>query len=353
MQSLYPGLSFVDVSGVGSSGKSAVCDILREFATLWVSPNHFEFDFIRVPGGVLDLHHHLVEDWSPVRSHHAINDFIHVLETMGIDPKWTDLNGLIESSSQRYDRAFRGQFRKLAKEYVGHFQRGSYKSVWPYDLVHENSYKRFAKKIVRRLTDPSKTFVSVQLTSGANFAEHTTVFLNQLFSLIVEAGQTKVVLNNAFEAFNPARSLDLIKNSHSIIVTRDPRDIYVSGQSSQRLTAEDRALQANENDGFNKSFLASDDLDLFVLRYKTLMENVYRGSDPRVLKLRFEEIAFEYVPTLSRIRTHLQLREDQHQAPLKYFNPERSKKNIGLWRKYSKPEEIRYIEKELGEFLWT
>ena len=48
-------LRFVDVSGVGNSGKSAASDILREFDRFWVPPFDFEFDLIRGPGGLLEL----------------------------------------------------------------------------------------------------------------------------------------------------------------------------------------------------------------------------------------------------------------------------------------------------------
>src|SRR5215217_1070617 len=93
----------VDLNGYALTGKSAVSDLLREFEGYWVhrrrvkgiqkssidrsrlnteyseqwktalSPatgfgDPFEFDLIRMPGGIRDLETALVDDWSPIRS---------------------------------------------------------------------------------------------------------------------------------------------------------------------------------------------------------------------------------------------------------------------------------------------
>ena len=39
-------MNFIDVSGVGNSGKSAVVDLLRELSHFYVPEYWFEFDFI-------------------------------------------------------------------------------------------------------------------------------------------------------------------------------------------------------------------------------------------------------------------------------------------------------------------
>lgn len=352
MQTVCREFNYIDVSGVGNSGKSAVTDLLREFPQFWVPHNQFEFDVIRVPGGVLDLAHHIVEDWSPVRSHHAIDQFKAVIRSMGTNPSLFNLKGLAQSSSQRYDRVFKNQFQKISNEYVDEFIVGTYKALWPYDFIHQNSIVRFARKLTRRLLGAKQIFSTVYLTDGKEFSARSSHYLNKLYSLVTDSNHTHVVLNNCFEAYLPTRSLDTFKNSKSIIVIRDPRDVYVSGLNAHHVALKDQRLQATENDGTNKSFLASDNLDLFILRYENQMKHLYKGSDPRVLVLNFEELVSKYEITLNRIYSFLDLSLESHREKTKFFDPKKSQKNIGLWREYSKQEEVRKIEAELKDYLW-
>ena len=56
-------MNFIDVAGTGNSGKGAFVDLLREFDDFFVPEWFFEFDLIRIPGGLLDFRHCLVEIW--------------------------------------------------------------------------------------------------------------------------------------------------------------------------------------------------------------------------------------------------------------------------------------------------
>ena len=138
------------------------------------------------------------------------------------------------------------------------------------------------------------------MVDSTNFDQKASEFVDNIFQEFRSPSGKTIVFNNAFEAYNPIRSLDILHHSRSIIVTRDPRDVYVSGQNAHKLKKEDKKLQAKENDGLNKSFLATDDLNLFIERYKLYMKNVYRGNDPRVLVLKFEDVVCNYEQTLEK-----------------------------------------------------
>src|SRR5882757_2575704 len=142
---------FVDVSGVGNSGKSAVVDLLREVENVYAPEYWFEFDILRVPNGILDLRHRILDDWSPTRTHYAIRAFRDVVEKMGVDPRWWDVSGLLRSTSQRYDRRFKDQFRMLAAEFGSSFIRARYLAEWPHDHYFESDARRLISKILRRL----------------------------------------------------------------------------------------------------------------------------------------------------------------------------------------------------------
>jgi hypothetical protein len=342
---------FIDVSGVGNSGKSALVDLLREFDGLWVPEFWFEFDILRIPGGLIELKTWLCDDWSPVRSHAAVRCFHDVAERMGLDPRWWDLRGLMRSTSQRYDRRFNGRFRSLSHRFADSFVIGRYRSEWPFDGPREGDVRRFVRKILRRVGFRRQIMPEVLLVDGTDFAERATRYLEELYSEIVPADTEAVGLNNGFEPFNPVPGLNMIRGALQCVVTRDPRDVFVSGLSAHRVTGSDRRLLAHDNDGLSKSFLATDDLALFVRRYRLYQNNLYRGDDPRVLRVRFEDLVCKYEATAHRVTEFLGLERSRHRRPQSCFSPERSRRNVGLWRQYSGREEIDYIERELSAYL--
>lgn len=343
-------LRFFDVSGVGNSGKSAVVDLLREIDGLFVPEYWFEFDFIRVPGGLLDLRHRLLEDWSPVRSHDAYFKFVDVVNKMGRDPTPCDVLGLALSTSQRYDSRFKGQFRILALRFADSFRLGSYKAEWPFDGLSEPALIRFGKKILRRLGLRQYLVSDVLLLHGKDFDVRARGLMQDLYRLIVPPGCDGVVLNNGVEPFNPGPGLQML-GARQIVVTRDPRDVYVSGLNFHNVDSADAKLLASDNDGMNKSFLATDDLTLFVKRYRLYREMVFGGSRPDVLHVPFEQLVKSPDDWVARILGFLDCDSVRRTRPFQFFQPARSAENVGIWRKYSKTEEIRFIEAELTEFL--
>jgi hypothetical protein len=345
-------IAFLDVSGVGNSGKSALVDLLREIDGFFVPHFQFEFDFLRVKGGLIDFRHALVEDWSPVRSHAALIEFLYVAHRMGINPRsWWDIRGWLDSTSQRYDAMFEGLFTTLTERFARSFIIGSYFAEWPYDALQSQPLLVLMRKIIRRLGGRSRLLRKVYLLDGDDFDARAQRYLTALYQSIVPTNYTAVVLNNGFEPFNPVPFLDMLNGSRQIVVTRDPRDIYVSGMNIHNVNAADRKNLAFDNDGLNKSFLATDDIELFVNRFRLYYKYVYSKMDSRVLHVKFENMVSCYETELSKILDFLKLPQNRHSRRNMYFDPELSRKNVGVWRNYSRQDEIRFIESQLGEYL--
>lgn len=344
-------IEFIDVSGVGNSGKSAMVDLLREVEGIYSPEYWFEFDLLRVPDGIIDLRNHLVSDWSPIRSHAAIHAFRNVVRKMGRDPTWWDLPGLLDSTSQRYERRFNRRFIELSETFVKSFIIGSYRAEWPYDSLRENDMLRFVRKILGRLGLRKHLAREVLLVQGADFDARASAYLQALYREFVPANVDRVVLNNGFEPFNPLPGLDMLAGSQQIVITRDPRDIYVSGLNFHNVKGSDSRLLAFDNDGMNKSFLATDDLEVFVRRYRLYHENLYRGSDARVLQIRFEDLIRDHQTVVPRVFEFLGVPMSRHVRRGTVFVPERSAKNIGIWKQYSRKDEMQYFEDQLPEYL--
>ena len=343
-------MNFVDISGVGNSGKGALVDLLRELDDFYVPEYWFEFDMLRVPGGLLDFRHCLLEDWSPIRSHAAYHQFIAVIEKMGLDPYPWDIIGLINSTGQRYDRRFGGQFRSLSRQFANQFIEGAYKTEWPYDGLREDGIERLTKRLLRRLGVRKSLFDDVLLMNGHDFDKRAKVYLENLYRLFISPTCDHVVFNNGFEPFNPEPGLAML-GARQIVVTRDPRDIYVSGLNSHNINDEDRHLLAFDNDGLSKSFLATDDLDVFIRRYELYQKHLFSGINNDVLHVTFEGLILDYDLQTERIFAFLGVNPTRHRRANTKFIPSKSRKNIGLWKDYGQQDEIKYIEEKLKDYL--
>ncbi len=341
---------FIDVSGVGNSGKTAVVDLLREIDGVFAPPYWFEFDFIRIPNGLLDLRHRVLEDWSPVRSHFGVKAFIRAAEMMGLDPAWWNLRGLLLSTSQRYDRYFAGDFVRLSRQFANDLVRGAYVAEWPYDDLQLSGRGRFVRKALYKLGQRDALRRHVLLADAPDFDERATAYVNALFAPVADDADA-VVLNNGFEPFDPVPGLEMIQRSYQIVVTRDPRDVYVSGLNRHNVGGQDRNLLPFDNDGMNKSFLATDDLTQFILRQKVYHAHLYKGDDTRVMRVRFEDLCLRYEDTVAGILAFLRCDSVRHRAPKTCFVPEKSSENVGVWRRYSKQSEIDEIARCLPGLL--
>ena len=346
-------LTFVDISGVGNTGKSAVVDLLREFRSVYVPEYWFEFDFIRAPNGLLDLRHRLVEDWSPVKAHYGVMAFRRTAQMMGVDPQWWDIAGLMQSTSQRYDARFNGRFIALAEEFSRSLVVVRYLAEWPHDTVFDSGARRFALKLSKRLGLRWQMRSEVLVPDGRDFDARATAFLNDLYRSLVPPETSVAVMNNGFEPYDPCPALDMIEGSRQIVVVRDPRDVYVSGQTAHSVDDVDRHLLPFDNDGMNKSFLATDDLKAFVERTRVQYQNLFRGDDPRVLRVRFEDFCLDHDAWKRKIMGFLRLDECAHIAPGRHFKPEQSARNVGLWRRYSRRQEVDFIARELPDLLYN
>lgn len=345
-------LNFIDVSGLGNSGKGAVVDFLREFNNIYSPKYSFEFDLFRLPNGILDLHHHLCEDWSLIRSNYAIKSFEELCQLMAGDPRKSKIYNAFFSFGTGYECYFNSLFKSESLKYIDSFKLDDYKTFWPYYMLSDSPLMRFYKKILIKCKFKRSLMNDIYLTSGDRFSEKTTDFINNIYNAIIENDKNTVIFNNAFEPFNPVRSLNILNNSKSVIVYRDPRDIYVSGLNDNAKNTQDRHLKAFDNNGINKSFLGTDRLDTFIKRQKIFFETMYSGIDPRVKIIRFEDFILSFDDVANDIIEFLGLSHEQHTNKGLFFNKEQSFKNINSWKKFSNQNEIDIIYSELKKYCY-
>lgn len=324
---------YLDLSGYAFTGKHAVIDLLREFKGYNVPHFEFEFNLLRIQGGIRDLETALVDDWSPIRSDAAVRRFRLVTNRLAAKNSYLDPLSWFSAAGWNYEDYFNGQFRNLSEEYLTSLITSSWVTNWPYPLLEVSNCDLFLRKLLKLLGSGKSMDFEVCLAAPDKFVELTQSYMSGLMAAFVNNCDTTntVVMHNSFEPFNPGRSLKYFADAKCIIVDRDPRDNYVAG-----LWYRPTALPVSQ----------------FIQRYRLYRQAASPSGleGGRILKVRFEELVFDYSSTLAKILSFLGESPSIHAEPKKYFDPAVSAKNVGIWKTYEKQDEIEMIARELKEY---
>jgi len=323
---------YVDISGFGHSGKSVMTDIFKEFEGYQVPHYNFEFNLLRIQGGLIDLCEALGDNWSPIRSDIAIRRFINIVNRLGIKATIKKPYSLFIASGMNYDEYFNGKFISISESFLNSIINYSYIGDWPYPIIDEPIIKQFIQRLKSNILKKNIFRRKVYFSAPNDIIGSTKKYINQLFTTIAKKDTCSFVLHNAIEPFNPVRGLDCIENAKTIIVQRDPRDIYAS------MFIKDGAFipsfEKRHYWSMKSDFLNSDDINRFILRQKIQLSKInYQNDDNRVMRIRYEDLVVNYPDSLSRVIGFLGEKSSIHINKGKYYDPKLSVKNVGLWKK--------------------
>lgn len=291
--------SIVSVQGLGFSGSGAVLDLLSEVETCdvigtiyddTVSDDHkgqFECDFLRLSGCLFEIEKYI--DSSNIFQNDALlNRFVDYLNEFP----------LFQSNKQTQQL-----FLKFFKNIV-EFQILDIKGT-PY-----NHHLRGNK-------DGSAIFFLKHL----KITEYRCLcrnFLTELFNTINVQGKAFLVFDQLLGDFeyDSERYQEYIPDAKIILVFRDPRDIYTF--ATQHVMEE--------------GWMANRNVDDFIVWYKILTRNITKDKD-NMLLVRFESLIENYDYEKKRIFNFIGIDEnDSIKRSKSFFNPAKSKKNIGIWK---------------------
>lgn len=343
---MHKTLKFVDISGYGHSGKSAVSDFLKHADCVFSFPNNVEFELIRVPNGLLDLYSAIHESWNIIRSTHKIKEFKKLINRIGTTPNikkpWTYLN----SSGHSYEKLFNYNFINESNKFISNLIIEKNKSYWPYDNLTNSNIELVFNKLKYKFFN---TLIKSEIyyTKSSNFQSEIENYLNALFNHLVNLKQTHVVLSNAFEPYNPELTLKMIKGAKSIIVHRDPRDIFASQINSNEMFVPNFEKFKNI-DKIKSEMTHFNDISKFITRFKILHENSTSNTES-VMKIQFEDFVLNFNTVSSKILDFLEINPSSINDKFDITN---SIKNVGIWEKYKDLKEIRIIERELNKYCF-
>jgi hypothetical protein len=345
-------MKIIDISGFGHSGKGIISDLFREINFIKVPKSNFEFDLLRIQGGLIDLRYSLVENWSPIRSDAAIKNFYNLIKRVGPKATIRKPMTLFYSNGMNYDDYFNGKFTKLTELYLSNLIDYVQYSEWPYQSIEFHPFKQFIKRFLYN-TGIKKTFpTNIFIAAPKKFDSLTSEYLDELLSSASGANNYNYyVTHNAVEPYNPTLALSLFNDAKAIIVQRDPRDIYVSAILPNVGYVPKYEISSHWK--LKQTFLGTNNIEQFIARQKIYYDQVkYDFDNENVMRIKYEDVVLKYEESLEKIFHFLQINHTDHISKGKFFNPEISKKNIGLWKIYKNQIEIKKIESELSQYCY-
>jgi hypothetical protein len=332
-------MSVVDVSGYSFSGKSAVYDLLSSCPSFYGFGVNFEFELLRAPGGIIELREALTgESWSPVRSSDAVRRFLKLISNLGGRRTLFDR---LTKLGNHYDHHF-PNFTQISIQYLDELIIGDWAAFWPFSKFQYNLLEVVSYKVFSRLGIGVDDHVYLSRLEPSVFDAYTKAYLAMLFPPEGNKLGQSLVINNAFEPFNPSNSTRLISGAKSIIVDRDPRDIYLAAlASSQGAGSQVGAAVVGNN------------VKDFVNRFRVYRSAVNTDSNSNVYRMTFESLIQDFDETVSELTEFLDVDIAKPHNQGIGLDVERSSKNIGMWRRLSDVSDfkaIAYIESELSDY---
>ena len=281
-------IKIVDLSGYSYSGKSAYYELFSSLGNVKSFGIESEFDLIRVQGGIYDLFHSLTDDnWSLIRSSNSIQLFMNLVANLAGK---RNIISRFKNMGLYYDDLF-PNFSLKSLAFIDKLIFSSYYSYWPFpDLTLPS--RILPSKIFRKLGSPSSPIY----LSRYNKSDLTLLIQDYLCSLFdhFDDNYDVCILNNAFETSTPQSSLCFIPNSYSIVIDRDPRDIYTSAYLSwQKGASQSRAVIGSN-------------VSNFITRFTIQRQNI-QSNHSNVLRLNFEDLMLKFSETKSQISKFLEL----------------------------------------------
>jgi hypothetical protein len=342
-------MRFVDISGFGNSGKTVVTDFLRQYNSIFSFPNHVEFELFRVPGGLLDLYFSIYESWNLIRSTVCIDEFKYLVNRIGTIQTINNPISYFTASGHGYNQYFNNRFIELSNELINKIIIGEQYTYWPYKNLRVNPlavfFNKFKSKFFNELISDK-----IYFSNRTHFIEYLEEYMQKLFAEATSNIHTHVLLNNAFDPFNPSLCINMIGDACAIVVDRDPRDIYASQiNDSDKFIPEFEKKKNIER--IKRQIIAFDDIDQFILKYKTIKSNIKDTDENKVLRIRYEDFLLDHQNQAQLVKKFIRLNEDVTISKTD-FNINNSLKNIGLWKRYRDLPEIKTIYKELKPYCY-
>lgn len=321
----------VGACGFGSTGSSVVTDYLKEFDGIQVKDD-LEFTYVSGTDGLLYLERAVMHPFNRTAdSINAIRRFQEMVANKksiyvkyGLSPELFEesANNLIDTISMAKWYWYDGDKKSYSPQFL-------LKKFLRYKLI-----PRIERKTGHRVDRWPKTEVQLSVKPD-NFYIAAKKHVKELLNGMGLDTNRMIALDQPFSGNNPQACFPFYDDPYAIVVDRDPRDNYVFAKTM-----------------LHGEYFCPVDVDDYIAYYRCLRrKQPYLQQDPRILRIRFEEMVYEYDATTKKIRDLLHLPDNPR--PKSVFDPSLSIANTQVYRRYPQyADDVRKIEKELTEYLF-
>lgn len=315
-------VSFVMISGFFGSGSSAAVDLLKEYKGTYECLA--EIRTIKDPYGIRQMEQALTDNWELLNSAAAIRDFLWLSKICARPGRFP-----LAPAGLGYSKTISKDFMAITQRYIDKLTKFTYRSDFYYQKF-KKSYPRYVIdrcrwaveylskgkiKLANRKMKPSH----FACPTHEEFNKATQEYFLELFQEHAKDGEkTYILLDQAISPNDTQVIHRYFKEAKMIIVDRDPRDMYIDDMLwGENLDSDTHTRAAGER---------------YVLRYKALRSSMVLDKD--ILYIRFEDLILNYADSVEKIEHFLGFDSANHLQKNTFLKPEKSAKNIGIWKKY-------------------
>ena len=307
---------YIIVLGTTYSGSGAIFDYLSKRGDLHDPLNGQEYQLPQVPHGLMELESAAGKAFHPAISTAALNNFEHTVKKLARS-----------SNIWRYGKAYKNSvpfFESSVKEFVNEICAANFVMQLDWFKFNQNPIKYIFNKTLNRIgfnevTSETRILVSREKLVKAAQKLHDKIFKQN-------SGGLPTLLNQAGSGWNSIESTKYFLKHKVLVVTRDPRDQFAEIKKYKKVQS----------------------VEGFVNWFKEMQSRLNLISNNDILQISFENFVLKNSLMVNLLCDHLLINKDVNSN----YEPNLSKKNIGIYKKILNQKEINIIESNLSEFFF-
>lgn len=327
-------------TGYMGSGSSAITDLVAEFKDCANDFKSFEYIFLHCPNGLFDLEDRLLIGNNAIKSDDSMREFLFEMQKLYNKKYWWVGN---------YEKIIGPEFMTETNKFIDNITEFRLNNYW---YTHEEvNFKMFVKLLLRKpikiisrnkLCNKKilryKDGMRISYIKPEKFYKCAHEYIYNILELIGK-GRKNIIMDQLLLPFNLHRIDNYFDDRLKVIVVeRDPRDVFLLNKYiwGEKKIGVPFPTEVNE----------------FCEYYKKMRESEINCSPNKILRIKFEDLIYNYDSELKKIKKFLNFKDEEHLYPKTRFNPELSIKNTQLFTNKEHIEEVKTIEKELKKFLY-
>ena len=320
-------------TGYMGSGSSAVTNLISEYRGFSNDYDTYEYVFLHCPNGIFDFEDKILKNNTVVKSDEAIRRFRSEMEKLYNKKHYWVGN---------YEKILTPKFLTYTEEFIKSLNYFNYPGFYyKHEEVNFNMYIKLILKKFKLIKTPKilkyKNGMEVCFPSDELFYKSAKRYIEKSLE---KYNNEDVILDQLLLPHNLYRIDNYFDNNLKVIVVeRDPRDVFILNKYAWQ----------------SKNIQVPYPLKVeeFCEYYKNMRESEKMINNSKILRIKFENLIYDYDRTVKEIEKFVGLEKENHIKKYTKLDPKISINNTQIFKdeKYSK--EIDYIEKELKEYLYN